>query len=347
MIPRFRFANGYEISRIIKGGWHLAGDHAPIDPQQALADMAQFVEAGITTFDCADIYTGVESLIGDFRAAYPSLAPQVQVHTKYVPDLSDLASLTRADIERHIDRSIRRLRVERLDVVQFHWWDFAAPGYVEVALELQRLQRAGKIAHVSATNFDVAHLQELMSAGVEILTHQVQYSLIDDRPERGMVALCRGQGAFLLCYGSVAGGFMSERWLGVPAPADISNRSLIKYQLVIDDFGGWDLFQDLLKALDAVARKHGADIATVASRYVIDRPQVAAAIIGATNTKHLASHLRIGALALDDEDKARIGAVLALRHPLEGDVYELERDRDGRHGRIMKYELNSLPATGA
>lgn len=347
MIPRFRFSNGYEISRVIKGGWHLAGDHAPVDPVQALADMAAFVEAGVTTFDCADIYTGVETLIGEFRADHPSLAPLVQIHTKYVPDLSDLSSLTAASVAAHIDRSIRRLRVERLDVVQFHWWDFDIPGYVEAALELQRLQKAGKIAHVSITNFDVAHLRELLSAGVEILSHQVQYSAIDDRPARGMVALCRDVGAQLLCYGSVAGGFMSERWLGEPEPVDLTNRSLIKYKLIIEDFGGWALFQDLLRAFGAVAAKWGCDIATVASRVVLDRPQVAAVIVGATNTEHLPSHLKIGDLVLDEEDRGVIGAALARAAPLDGDVYELERDRSGRHGRIMKYELNSLPAQGA
>ena len=56
--------------------------------------MAAFVEAGITTFDCADIYTGVEALIGAFRARYPELAADVQVHTKFVPDLRELRGST-------------------------------------------------------------------------------------------------------------------------------------------------------------------------------------------------------------------------------------------------------------
>ena len=89
MIPRFPLTDDYTISRIIKGGWHLAGDHGSIDPDQARRDMATFVEAGITTFDCADIYTGVELLIGSFRQAYPSHAKWIQVHTKFVPDLAD------------------------------------------------------------------------------------------------------------------------------------------------------------------------------------------------------------------------------------------------------------------
>ena len=67
MLTRIELAKGYEISRIIKGGWHLAGDHGVIDPDQAVRDMAAFVEGGITTFDCADIYTGVEAMIGRLK----------------------------------------------------------------------------------------------------------------------------------------------------------------------------------------------------------------------------------------------------------------------------------------
>ena len=64
VVPRVELAPGYTISRLIKGGWQLAGGHGPVDPAAALADMDRFVDAGITTFDCADIYTGVEALIG-------------------------------------------------------------------------------------------------------------------------------------------------------------------------------------------------------------------------------------------------------------------------------------------
>src|SRR5471030_803140 len=103
---RIQIADGYGISRIIKGGWHLAGDHGAIDPEQARIDMAAFVEAGITTFDCADIYTGVEQLIGSFRHAYPTLAKRLQIHTKFVPDLSDLHCVDREQVELIIDRSL-------------------------------------------------------------------------------------------------------------------------------------------------------------------------------------------------------------------------------------------------
>jgi len=304
--------------------------------------MAAFVDAGITTFDCADIYTGVEQLIGDFRRAHPTLAQRLQIHTKFVPDLSDLASVDGRYVESIIDRSLRRLGVERLDLVQFHWWDFSVPRYVEAALELGRLRRTGKIASLAVTNFDTAHLQELVTAGVPVAAHQLQYSLVDDRPNISMVDFCRGQEIPLLCYGTVCGGFLCERWLGKPEPrSGLENRSLIKYKLIIDDFGGWDLFQQLLEVLAAVAARHGTDIASVATRAILDRPQVAAVIVGALNATHLPAHRQIETLHLDEGDLAAIAAVTDYRRGPREDVYILERDRTGRHGQIMKYELGT------
>jgi aryl-alcohol dehydrogenase-like predicted oxidoreductase len=347
VIPRI-FLGDYEISRIIKGGWHLAGDHGRIDPEQARADMASFVEAGITTFDCADIYAGVEELIGSFRRASPTLGRQIQVHTKFVPDLPSLKTLDREYVERIIDRSLRRLGMERLDLVQFHWWDFSIPRYVEIALELDRLRRAGKIARIGVTNFDQPHLEEILRAHVPLAAHQLQYSLIDDRPSAGIVDYCRAQGIALLCYGTVSGGFFSERWLGQPDPAaSLPNRSLIKYKLIIDDFGGWELFQELLGVLARIAKRHATDIASVATRMMLDRPGVAAAIVGATNASHLMAHAKIGELHLDAADRSAVAAVTERRGGPVGDVYVLERDRSGRHGQIMKYELNAQPSGGA
>ena len=84
---------GHRISRVIKGGWQLAGDHGEVRPAQAIADMEAFLDAGITTFDCADIYKGVEDMIGAFIADVrhrrgAEVAGRVVVHTKLVPDLA-------------------------------------------------------------------------------------------------------------------------------------------------------------------------------------------------------------------------------------------------------------------
>ncbi len=346
MVECREIAPGYSISRIIKGGWQLAGGHGRIEHEAALADMLRFVDAGITTFDCADIYTGVEQLIGDFlrelrRQRGNSAMEQVQVHTKFVPDLDSLATLTRAQIEHTIDRSLQRLGIEALHLVQFHWWDYEIPGYVEAAGHLADLQRAGKIRHVGVTNFDTPRLREMVDAGVPIVAHQLQYSALDRRPENGMVEFCREKGIALLCHGSVAGGFLSERYLGVAEPVDpLENRSLTKYKLIIDEFGSWELFQQLMQTLRRIADRHQATIAAVAMRYVLQKSQVAAVIVGARNASHLTATLAALDFELDAADLLHIEAVTGESNGPGGDTYSLERIKGGRHASIMKYNLN-------
>jgi aryl-alcohol dehydrogenase-like predicted oxidoreductase len=172
---------------------------------------------------------------------------------------------------------------------------------------------------------------------------QVQYSLLDDRPEHGLVALCKQKNIGLLCYGTVAGGFLSDRWLGKPEPAPpYENRSLTKYKLIIDEFGGWGLFQELLAVLRRIADRHGADIASVASRAMLDQPAVGAVIVGARSRDHIAANAAITGIPLDESDRAAIDAVLSRRQGPPGDTFALERDRAGRHGSIMKYNLNKV-----
>jgi aryl-alcohol dehydrogenase-like predicted oxidoreductase len=339
-VERFELAPGYSISRLLRGGWQLAGGHGEVQRARAIADMQAFVDAGVTTFDCADIYTGVEEMIGEFRAA-PTRRGPLQVHTKFVPDWSDLPRVDLAYVTHIIDRSLARLRVEALDLVQFHWWNYAVPGCIEAAQHLQRLQQAGKIHHIGGTNFDTPHTAAMLDAGVPVVSMQTQYSLLDRRPAGALARLCAARGVKLLCYGTVAGGFLSARWLGQPAPSEpLANRSLLKYRLIIEEFGGWDAFQALLRAMDGIGRRHGVSITAVATRWVLDQPQVAGAIVGARYAEHLADNLSVFGFALDPADHAALDAVLAQAPGPAGDTYALERDREGPHGRIMKYDLN-------
>ena len=345
-MQEFELAPGHRISRVIKGGWQLAGGHGEIDRQAGIEDMIAFADAGITTFDCADIYTGVEALIGAFRTEYARVRgadalSRIKVHTKFVPDLGNLANLTKADVAKAIETSLSRLGMERLDLVQFHWWDYEIDRQVEVASWLAELRREGKIANIGGTNFDTVQMLRIVDAGVPLVSMQVQYSLIDDRPSRGMVEAAKAHGISLLCYGSVGGGLFSERSLGATEPqAPFENRSLNKYKLIVDEFGGWDLFQELLQVLSDIATRHDSDIASIASRAVLERPGVAAVIVGARNRNHLARNLAIPGIALTGEDFTDINAVLARANPVPGDVYTLERDRNGKHGSVMKYNLN-------
>jgi len=341
---------GYEISPIIRGCWQLAGGHGSVETAAAVGDLAAACQAGLTTFDCADIYTGVEELIGAFRAEYArrhgvSALADIKVHTKCVPDLDKLATLSRADVRGIIERSLMRLRCDRLDLVQFHWWDYAVPGYLDAAGWLDELRREGKIELLGGTNFDAPHTAELVAAGFPLVSMQVQYSLLDDRPEHGLIDLCRRHGIHLLCYGSVAGGFLSDAWLGKTEPKPpFTNRSLTKYKLIVDDFGGWQMLQELLRLLRRIADRLNTDIASVASRYVLDRPMVAGVIVGGRDRAHLSANRAIASLGLSPQDHANIAGLLSHRRGPAGDTFGLERDRRGAHGSIMKYNLNKVPS---
>ena len=336
-------APGYTISRVAKGNWQLAAKHGrPYSQDEAIEDMRRFVEAGINAFDCADHYVGVEETIGAFRSRYPELGRRLHVSTKYTPDLGLLAKLKRSDVEAAVDTSLRRLGVERLDLVQFHWWDYEVPGCVQAMQWLQDFQKAGKIAHLGTTNFNVRRLREVLDAGVKLLSIQLQYSLLDLRPENGMVDLCREHDVQLLCYGTIAGGFLSDAWLGKPEPTPpYANRSLIKYRLIIEEFGGWDAFQELLRAAAQIAGKHASTIAAVAARFVLDKPQVAAALVGARDARHLDETLAIFRLKLDAQDAARLDAITRAAPGPRGDCYDLERDKDSIHAKIMHMNQNT------
>ena len=345
---RCEVAPGYTVARIINGGWQLSRGHGPsaIDPAAAVDALLRLHEAGFTTFDCADIYTGVEELYGEFLRRYRRRRGDrpldgVQIHTKCVPDLADLPRLRRRDVAAIVDRSLRRLGVERLDLVQLHWWDYAVPGYVEASHWLADLQRAGKIRLLGVTNFDLERLREIVTAGVDLSTLQLQYSLVDRRPEPAVARFCAEHGIHLLCYGSLAGGFLSARYLGAKEPV-LGNRSLTKYRLVIEEAGGWTAFQGLLRSLTAVADKHGVSLSNVAVRWVLDRPRVAAAMIGARHADHLEDNLRVAALELDEDDDRTLHEALGRLCPLAGPPFALERVRGGPHQRIMKTGLNRL-----
>jgi len=345
-MQRVKLAPDYEISRIIRGGWQLAAGHGATMSRDPIEDMVAFADAGVTAFDCADIYTGVEEMIGRFRLHYlaergKEALQRIRIHTKFVPDLDILPRVAKRDVERVIDRSLTRLKTDRLDLVQFHWWDYDVPGWLETAQWLEELRKAGKIWLIGGVNFDPAHMRRIVQGGAPMVSMQVQYSLLDRRPEKTMVEAAGTLGVYLLCYGAVAGGFLSDRWLGAAAPQGaLQNRSLVKYRLIIEEFGGWDLFQALLAALREIADRHACDIATLASAAILGKPGVAALVVGARDRAHLEANLAISRLRLAAEDLAPIDRVLADAKPLPGEVYELERDRAGRHGSIMKYNLN-------
>jgi aryl-alcohol dehydrogenase-like predicted oxidoreductase len=228
--------------------------------------------------------------------------------------------MTRPIVEEAVDLSLRRMGVDRLDLLQFHWWDYRDKRYLDALKHLADLREAGKIRHLALTNFDTERLREIVAHGIPIISNQVQFSLIDRRPEARMAAFCTENGIGILTYGTLLGGFLSKAWLGRPEPgrADLATVSQQKYKNTIDAWGGWTLFQELLAQLQPIAERHGASIANVAARYVLDRPAVAGVILGARLgiAQHIADNARVFDLALDAEDEAALAPILAKSRDL-------------------------------
>ena len=343
---RVELAPGYSISTVINGCWQLTPDHGggPASLREARSLFSELLDSGFTTFDCADIYTGVEELLGSFRRSL-SDPDSIQIHTKYAPNRNELKHLDERRVDSAIDRSLQRLGVDRIDMLQYHWWDYDTPGLDALSDRLVRAQKAGKIRLLGLTNFNTTHVRQIVDSGAQIASLQTQYSLIDRRPEKQMSELCTHSDIRLLPYGVLGGGFLGDKFLGLASPTDM-NRSLQKYRLVIDEVGGWQVFQNLLETLAGLAEKHETTIAAIAARWVLDQPGVAAIILGTGSQSRVAEKLKLDELRLDDEDLQTIAAQIARQNIPMGDMYDLERDADGPHTKILRMNLNEAAQQG-
>jgi aryl-alcohol dehydrogenase-like predicted oxidoreductase len=319
---RFRFTADLTICRILNGMWQVSGAHGAIDPARAVEEMLAYHDAGFTTWDLADHYGPAEDFVGRFRREFATRRgaerlSEIQAFTKWVPNPG---RMTRRIVGEAVGISLSRMGVECLDLLQFHWWDYGDPSYLDALRHLADLRQEGKIRHLALTNFDTEHLRIIAEHGIGIVSNQVQYSLVDRRPEMRMASFCREHGVTLLAYGSLLGGLLSEKYLGrnEPRRAELDTASLHKYKNMIDAWGGWALFQELLAVLKEIADRHRVSIANVGIRYVLDRPAVAGVIVGARLglAQHVADNLRAFGLELDDDDLAGIEAVLAKSRDL-------------------------------
>lgn len=325
---RLRFVENLPICRVINGMWQVSGAHGRIEPAAALDAMIAYHDAGFTTWDLADHYGPAEDFIGEFRRRLAAergdaALAEIQAFTKWVPRPGPM---TREIVENNVGISLRRMGVERLDLLQFHWWEYQDKRYLEALSHLADLRDEGKIHRVALTNFDTERLREIADHSIRIVSNQVQYSLIDRRPEVQMSEVCQEQRVWLLPYGVLCGGLLSDRYLGQPEPnyATLNTASLRKYKQMIDAWGGWQLFQQLLTGLRAIADKHGVSIANVAVRYILDRPAVAGVIIGARLgvAEHVVENARVFSFQLDAGDLDSIEVVLQRAR----DLYQIIGD---------------------
>ena len=315
MIQRFDLADGLNICRILNGMWQVSGSHGYIEPQKAIDEMIQYHDSGLTTWDLADIYGPAEIFIGKFRNKLEELKGKETLNdsralTKFVPNPGPM---TKSIVEYYVDMSLEKMNTDLLDLIQFHWWDYNNPNYIDALIHLSNLKDQGKIRHIGLTNFDTERLEIIKEQGITIVSNQVQYSILDSRPEKIMVPFCKKNNIRILSYGTLLGGFLSEKYLGANEPfkGQLDTASLQKYYNMILRWGDWQLFQELLEVLSKISKKHSCSIANVATSYILSKPLVAGVIIGVRLgiSEHRDNTLLSFDISLDSEDYSMITSV--------------------------------------
>jgi aryl-alcohol dehydrogenase-like predicted oxidoreductase/enamine deaminase RidA (YjgF/YER057c/UK114 family) len=319
MSERLRLTENLEISRILTGLWQVADiekDGTKVDPETGADWLAAYAAEGLDTFDMADHYGSAEIIAGRLLARGSTRRPHIL--TKWCPPPGPMtAGIVRAGVQERLDR----LGAERIDLLQFHWWTFEHPAWLDALHELARLREEGLIGELGATNFDAAHFNLALSDGVPLRTNQVSFSLMDRRAAGELADVCERHGAWLLAYGTLNGGFLSERWLDRKEPDSVTDWSKMKYGRFIAAAGGWPAFQTVLRAAAEVARKHGVSLANVATRWVLEQRRVAGVIIGARlgEAMHATDNRRQFSFSLDADDRALLEEAFAATRPIPGD----------------------------
>lgn len=316
---------GLNFNPVITGLWQVADlerGGADLDRQTAADELLDYMQDGFTCFDMADHYGSAELIAGVARSQWLEINGisdnRPTLLTKWCPQPHECTvQAVREGIQARRDR----LGVDTLDLLQLHWWSFDHPGYIDVMDTLMLLKQEGWIRHIGLTNFDADHLKVLLSCGHEIATNQVCLSVLDPRALGNLSELCMASGTRLLAYGTLAGGFLGEHWLGKPEPKAVSDWSKMKYQRFINAVGGWSTFQQVLQTLDQIATKHRVSISNVASRWVLDQPAVAGVIVGArlTERQHRDNNKALLSIKLDQQDHDLIARCITQLSPIPGD----------------------------
>ncbi len=346
-LPRTELAPGLSVPRIVTGLWQVADQerNGPLDIQAAADALAAYAAAGFDAFDMADHYGSAEVIAGALLGRYAGGGERPRAFTKWCPAPGPM---TPAIVREGVDRARTRLGVDRIDLLQLHWWTFEHLAYLDAAQALAAMREEGAIAHLGVTNVDTDHLNVLVRHGIPIRTNQVSFSLLDRRAAGRMSAFCLAHGVRLLAYGTLAGGLLSERWLGRPEPAaaDLPDWSKSKYKRFIGAVGGWDVFQALLHAVDRVARRHGVSIANVATRWVLDHPAVGAVIVGARlgEREHRDDNRNCFAFDLDAQDRETLDEALDSTRTVPGDCGdEYRRPPFLTASGDLSHHLSSMP----
>ncbi|KAK0473346.1 aldo-keto reductase [Armillaria novae-zelandiae] len=317
-----------KVPRLFNGLWQMSSPAwGSASSTKQNAALCELVRRGLVATDMADHYGDAELMYGSFRNRLPEeVGRTVFAGTKWCVFRPLDGPVTTDLVLAAVKERSRRLG-GRVELLQYNDKE-----YLIILEKLVGLTKSHPhlVSAIGLCNFDAEHTQEACeyliakTGNVGVVSNQVQYSLIDSRPKIKMASVCEKYGIRLLTYGSFCGGFLSEKWLGVKSPDVYSEAVALtpsqrKYFDMIMTWGSWSDLQHLLQTLKSIADKHGVELTNVATRWVLDKPEVGAVIVGTRLgvSSNADSNLKVFSFELTPEDTARIEAV-ALGAHLQG-----------------------------
>ncbi|WP_067815947.1 aldo/keto reductase [Nocardia inohanensis] len=313
LVPALSFGAG-----TFGGRGELFSAWGDTDAREARAMVDIALEAGVTLFDTADVYSdgASEEVLGAaIRGRRDDLLISTKASLPTGPGPLDAGS-GRSRLIRAVEGSLRRLGTDHLDLFQLHAFDAGTP-VEEVLAALDDLVRAGKIRYVGASNFAGWQLMKSLAAADEhgfprYVAHQVYYSLVGRDYEWELMPLARDQGVGAVVWSPLGWGRLTGKIRrGQPLPAGSRLHKTAEAGPPVDD----ELLYDVVEVLDELAEETGRTVPQIALNWLLNRPTVATVIVGARNAEQLRQNLGAIGWSLEAEQIARLDKASAVTPP--------------------------------
>ncbi|EMR84894.1 putative aldo keto reductase protein [Botrytis cinerea BcDW1] len=334
-----------EVPRMFMGLWQFSSPAWGTASRSKIdRHFRKHVDSGLIAYDMADHYGDAEVTFGQFRSGQED-SEKIYCATKWA--VFEPIQVTKEVVDANISERLTAINSTSVELLQFHWQDYNDHQYVEAA---RLIEMHPNVQSLGLCNFDSDHMCEILESGVKAVSNQVQFSLIDLRPTFKMAESCRKHKVKLLTYGSLCGGFLAEKWIGKPAP-NLFDKNMTpshrKYFEMINIWGGWILFQELLNVLAKIGSEHNVSVSSAAIRWVLDHDYVGAVIIGARMgiSEHIDENLKALSFILDEEDKEAIQNV--LNRSRAKDIFEAMGDCGAEYRQIRRKAQRSNAQTGS
>ncbi|MBE3599362.1 MAG: aldo/keto reductase [Limnochordaceae bacterium] len=302
---------GIRVSRVALGTWAIGGWlWGGTDVGDAVRAIHEALDMGITTIDTAAVYGfGLsEEIVARALAEKKVARDQVVIATKCGMEWDDKENVWRnsspSRIRKEVEESLRRLRVETIDIYQVHWPDPKTP-IAETAEVFVQLQREGKIRALGVSNYDVQQMDEWRKVA-PLHSNQPPYSLFDRRIEADVLPYCRQHGIGVLAYSPLARGLLTGKFTEATTfPPGDSRADEPRFQ-------GEAFRRNLRKVeqLKSLAAELGKTVAQLAVRWVLDQPGVTVALWGARRPGQIAEAAGVAGWTLTDDVRRKIEAIM-------------------------------------